>query len=200
VIKGKYVTLRTAKLEQQKLVYEMALSTGYMRGRFQQDYPGGFVAFAEDYNDVFFDNKTPSVCGAVMIYVGDEPAGFISYSSESYGKAYLNQGILEIDVWTNGENNCGKGLGSDAVATLTDHLNHEYGIHTFIILPETGNLRAVRAYEKAGFGKIGGNEKQSMLKAVYRPEYLANYIDELDYLNNDGTFNDGYVFMVKDYR
>ena len=106
---------------------------------------------------------------------------------------------MEIDIWMKGEENCGKGLGNDAMIALTDYLNEAHGIHTCIIVPERSNPRAVRAYEKAGFAEVECNKRQGLLKALYQPEYLVNFIEELDYLNKDHTFNERYVFMSKVY-
>lgn len=192
MIQGKDVTLRMGKLEEQKLIYEMGLSTEYMRGRFALDFPNGFESFAKSYYDIHFDNRAPSVCGGMIISLKGEPIGFISYCSISYGKIYLNPGIMEVDIWMNGEENCGKGLGQDAVITLMDHLHAAYDIRVFFMCPEKSNPRAVRAYEKAGFAEIMGNEKQRMIKAFYAPDFLEQ--------EGVGTLSEDYAFMVKEYR
>lgn len=162
-----------------------------MKERFALDFPLGFASFAESYYDIHFDDRAPSVCGGMMITLEDEPVGFISYCSASYGKVYLNPGIMEVDIWMNGEENCGKGFGCDAVVTLGDSLHDRYGIHSFFMCPEKSNPRAVRAYEKAGFREIDGYEKQRIINSYYVPEFLKE--EEID------TLNDDYAFMIKEY-
>lgn len=49
----------------------------------------------------------------------------------------------------------GQGLGSDAVHTLAGWLVREHGHHRVTIDPALANARAIRAYEKAGFKRVG---------------------------------------------
>jgi aminoglycoside 6'-N-acetyltransferase len=49
----------------------------------------------------------------------------------------------------------GRGLGSDAVRTLADHLVAARGHHRITIDPAAGNAPAVKAYAKAGFRTVG---------------------------------------------
>jgi aminoglycoside 6'-N-acetyltransferase len=49
----------------------------------------------------------------------------------------------------------GRGLGADAVRVLARHLVRDLGFHRIVIDPAAANERAVRAYEKAGFRRVG---------------------------------------------
>jgi aminoglycoside 6'-N-acetyltransferase len=49
----------------------------------------------------------------------------------------------------------GRGHGTDAVATLAAHLHEQLGHHRITIDPAVDNVAAVRAYEKAGFRRVG---------------------------------------------
>jgi aminoglycoside 6'-N-acetyltransferase len=49
----------------------------------------------------------------------------------------------------------GRGLGTEAVGQLARHLIEERGHHRLTIDPAVGNLAAIRAYEKAGFTRVG---------------------------------------------
>jgi RimJ/RimL family protein N-acetyltransferase len=49
----------------------------------------------------------------------------------------------------------GRGLGSEAVRRVVDHLIEERGHHRVTIDPAVANQAAVRAYEKAGFRPVG---------------------------------------------
>lgn len=59
-------------------------------------------------------------------------------------------GTLGIDITIGKPNMLGKGLGSRAVAAFCERLFAQ-GAPRLIIDPDAANLRAVRAYEKAGF-------------------------------------------------
>jgi aminoglycoside 6'-N-acetyltransferase len=49
----------------------------------------------------------------------------------------------------------GRGIGGDAVAQLAQKLFAERGHHRVTIDPSVENLAAIRAYEKAGFTRVG---------------------------------------------
>lgn len=49
----------------------------------------------------------------------------------------------------------GAGLGSEAVRLLARHLVEERGHHRLVIDPAAHNARAIRAYERVGFRRVG---------------------------------------------
>jgi aminoglycoside 6'-N-acetyltransferase len=49
----------------------------------------------------------------------------------------------------------GRGLGVDTVRTLARHLTRDLGHHRVTIDPAAANERAIRAYERAGFKRVG---------------------------------------------
>ena len=49
----------------------------------------------------------------------------------------------------------GQGLGADAIRTLARHLFEDRGHHRIIIDPAATNERAIRAYERVGFKRVG---------------------------------------------
>lgn len=84
------------------------------------------------------------------IVVEGEVAGMIQYAEEKepdYHHAW-------IDLFLDSKQH-GKGLGTDAVRTLTHHLIDDLGHHRVTIDPAVHNVAAVRSYEKAGFRPIG---------------------------------------------
>jgi aminoglycoside 6'-N-acetyltransferase len=48
-----------------------------------------------------------------------------------------------------------KGLGTDAVRAVARHLVEDCGHHRITIDPAVDNVAAIRAYEKAGFERVG---------------------------------------------
>ena len=60
----------------------------------------------------------------------------------------------ELDIWMNSESNCSKGYGSEALQVLCEHVTKTRGISELLIRPSARNLRAIRAYEKAGFQRV----------------------------------------------
>jgi aminoglycoside 6'-N-acetyltransferase len=84
------------------------------------------------------------------IVAGGELAGLIQHWEET-DEDYRHAGI---DIFL-GRPFHGAGLGTDAVRTLARHLVRDLGFHRVVIDPAAANERAVRAYEKAGFKRVG---------------------------------------------
>ncbi len=59
-----------------------------------------------------------------------------------------------IDIFVTGARQ-GQGLGADAIRTLARHLFEEHGHHRITIDPAAANERAIRAYERVGFKRVG---------------------------------------------
>jgi aminoglycoside 6'-N-acetyltransferase len=49
----------------------------------------------------------------------------------------------------------GQSVGADAIRTLARHLFEERGHHRIVIDPAAANERAIRAYERIGFKRVG---------------------------------------------
>jgi len=84
------------------------------------------------------------------IVVGDDVVGYIQYDEETdpdYRHASIDVSVDER--WQ------GSGLGSEAVRTLAEWLIRERGHHRVTIDPASDNAPAIRAYEKAGFRRVG---------------------------------------------
>jgi aminoglycoside 6'-N-acetyltransferase len=84
------------------------------------------------------------------ILVEGEVAGLVQYAEENdpdFRHASIN---VFIDPELRG-----RGLGTDAVATLARYLIEERGHHRITIDPATDNTAAIRSYEKVGFKPVG---------------------------------------------
>jgi aminoglycoside 6'-N-acetyltransferase len=81
---------------------------------------------------------------------GDEVAGMIQYYEEE-DVDYRHAG-MDLFLGTPFQD---RGLGTDAVRTLARHLIEERGHHRLVIDPDAENTRAIRAYEKVGFRRVG---------------------------------------------
>jgi aminoglycoside 6'-N-acetyltransferase len=86
----------------------------------------------------------------LTIEVDGAVAGLIQYWEETEPK-YRHAGIdLFLDPALHGQ-----GIGTEAVRRVAWHLMMERGHHRLTIDPAAGNVAAVRAYEKAGFRRVG---------------------------------------------
>jgi aminoglycoside 6'-N-acetyltransferase len=59
-----------------------------------------------------------------------------------------------IDLFLSAEH-VGKGLGPEAIRAMSEHLFRARGHHRIVIDPAADNLRAIRAYGKVGFRRVG---------------------------------------------
>jgi aminoglycoside 6'-N-acetyltransferase len=96
-----------------------------------------------------FPNEDPQAT-RLAILVDGEVAGMIQFYEEN-DPDYRH---AAIDVFVAPEHH-GRGVGPDAVRTLARHLIDERGHHRVTIDPAVANAPAVRAYEKAGFRRVG---------------------------------------------
>ncbi len=85
-----------------------------------------------------------------LIEVGGEPVGMIQCFeeiSEMYRYAAIDIALRE--KWQ------GNGIGPEAIRTLARFLIERRGHHRLTIDPAAHNTRAIRAYEKVGFRRVG---------------------------------------------
>jgi aminoglycoside 6'-N-acetyltransferase len=84
------------------------------------------------------------------IWVDDEIAGLVQYGEED--EPDYRHAWIDIFVATAQH---GRGVGTDAVKTIARYLVEQRGHHRITIDPTLDNAAAVRAYEKAGFERVG---------------------------------------------
>jgi len=90
----------------------------------------------------------------------NKPIGYLQfYETQKETGYHVKEPILaEPNVWAMdiflGEPDFyGKGIGSASLTLMLDYLFTQMGAATVIIDPDVRNVRAIRAYEKAGFRK-----------------------------------------------
>lgn len=86
----------------------------------------------------------------LTVFVDGRVAGLVQFFEETEPK-YRHAGI---DVFLDPAVH-GRGIGTEVVRRVVDLLITERGHHRVTIDPAAGNAAAVRAYEKAGFRRVG---------------------------------------------
>jgi aminoglycoside 6'-N-acetyltransferase len=94
------------------------------------------------------EGRDPVVAFAIEVDGG--VAGLIQYYEEN--EADFRSANLDIFL---GDGYRGRGLGPDALRTLSQHLVDERGHHRLTIDPAAENTVAIRAFERAGFRRVG---------------------------------------------
>lgn len=175
MIRGQQITIAPSKLDDKRKVYEwLCLSEttkSHMGPPNFEDTPiPSWEEYCEDFEDYYFDGSKPEDGQLWIIRYGDHEIGAICYSS-----FHLRGKSAELDIWMGAEKYCGKGLGSESIKLFSDYLIQKYEVERFIIRPSKRNIRAVKAYEKAGFIKVLDEDKQKVVKEYLLDEYLELY-------------------------
>ncbi len=109
---------------------------------------------------------------------GDNLIGFVDLSGMTpHGDAFVGIGVGEREYW-------GRGYGSEAMSLVLRFAFTELGLHRVSLMVFGYNLRAIRAYKKAGFKHEGrmremiwrNNERtDALLMGVLGEEWLAQF-------------------------
>ena len=117
---------------------------------------------------------------AFIVELDGRPIGFIqAYVAMNSGDGWWpderDPGTRGVDQFLAHEADLGRGLGSAMVRAFTDTLLAEPGVTRVQTDPSPGNLRAIRAYEKAGFIRRGVVDTPDgpALLLIREPERLA---------------------------
>ena len=92
----------------------------------------------------------------------------------------------ELDIWMRNEACCGRGHGPDALDALCRHLHDRLGVAEFMVQPSARNPRAIRAYERAGFRRLGVPMEQA--RDLWGP---SGYADSVYMVRSILTEGDG---------
>ena len=135
--------------------------------------PDTYEECVAEWSDMV-DGRVPE--RAYLIAVDDRPVGFIqSYrlndAPEMAVPLALGEDAVAADVFIADESFLGRGIGPRVVASFYLRMMDKTGLEVGIIDPEVQNVRAIRAYEKAGFTVLrdvdtGGRSKERMMRAT----------------------------------
>ena len=102
------------------------------------DELGEMLSNADPEVDVWMVELDGRVVGLIQAYAEADPM-------------YRHAGIdIVLDPGVHG-----RGIGPEAVRVLARHLFEDRGHHRIVIDPNAANERAIRAYEKVGFRRVG---------------------------------------------
>lgn len=100
--------------------------------------------------------EPPAGGGEALISVDGVPAGYVRWQTpareelDAAGLHEVPDDAIDIDIALGEQELLGKGIGSRALSLLRDRLLHD-GTRTIMLATSVDNVRAIRAYEKAGF-------------------------------------------------
>jgi len=162
IINGTTVILRTALISDREKIFKWLtqsdITSSIMGPPNYSDHPiPTWEEFKNDYRDPFFNDTGNGKGRNFIIIANGTEIGTVGYDGMDRQKS-----IAELDIWLKERKYCGQGYGPDALNALTNYLCKEYGIVNFIIRPSARNIRAMRAYYKAGFKKMHLSQEEQI--------------------------------------
>jgi RimJ/RimL family protein N-acetyltransferase len=121
------------------------LSSPHLKTFWKADEILDLEAFRKD----FAGKMTSKKIDPYLVVLQGKPIGYIQ-SFAMGDKTFGIEQFIAVEEFVN------KGLGSMFVKEFTDELLLNKNIHRIITDPDISNLRAQKAYEKAGFKKLSG--------------------------------------------
>ena len=182
MLRGRKSCLREAIEADRRKIYEWLahseLTPSMMGPPVFADHPiPTWDEFCADYRPHYFNGSKPRK-GRCFIIVADETdVGVLCYN------ALRSDNVTDVDIWLRSEADCGKGLGSDALGTLTDYLNKKFGVTRIAVSPSARNPRAIAAYRKAGFHPVPTENYHEFVKTE-EMEYEDNVVLVKEYTHN----------------
>lgn len=171
------IKLRHADLSEKYKTYEwLCLSDTAQMHMGEPDFPNSPIPsrdeFEKDFEDFYYQEAGRFRGSVMIIQHGEEEIGCVCYAC-----FHLKPQSAELDIWLKGQEYCGKGHGTKALISLCEYLETNFNMKDYIIRPSKKNVRAVRAYEKAGFKKVLPSQKKSIVGDFLLPEFLSVYGD-----------------------
>lgn len=133
-----------------------------------------------------------------MVYLNNEPIGYIqSYQADLVGHGWWENephGTWGVDQFIGEENFIGKGLGPLFLKQFTDKLLTQPEVNRIITDPSPSNTSAIRAYEKAGFKKVGIQDTPDGPAMIMEIDTLSNslqpsLLENMDIIKRDKETN-----------
>jgi len=151
-IEGEKVTLVPIKPEEKEEFYKLAIKSYGSKFWYDEKQKAKLTKekFLQDWHEGYFDINLLEKGQCFWIVVNKEKIGQVNHN-----KIDLENKRVELDIIIGAKENMGKGYGSDALKTLIKYLFENFSINKIWIAARVNNLRAIRAYEKAGFKKEG---------------------------------------------
>jgi diamine N-acetyltransferase len=175
-IGGSKVTLKRAGANDRTRLYEWLigsdLTANMMGGQMFPDHPIlSPEQFSALYPDHYYDGTRPYSGRLLLINSAGEDIGCIAHKAID-----LLNDVVELDIWLAERRHAGQGHGSDALITLCDWLQTNFGVNRFLVRPSRRNVKALRATRRAGFRETDLPAGEVVSKLALPP---GRYADEL---------------------
>lgn len=160
LIRGQKVSLRRAQPADADRAYEwLAVSELTPMALGPPLYPDlpvpSRLTFDARYPPSLFDAGNPYDGRALIIGTETDDVGVLLY-----GAVRLLQGAVELEIWLAEKRFLGQGYGSEALRLGVSWLHEALGVDAFVLRPPRRNVRALRAFRRAGFRSVQADPAQ----------------------------------------
>ena len=145
------LTIRPAAMKDKRRVYDwLAHSNLTIEMLGPPNFPDAPIPtwqeFIQDYSDHYFDGSKPWKGRCFILSHNGEDIGNINYNEID-----AKSKTAEIDIWLADRKFTRQGYGRSAIKWISQFLAREFGCMTIYIAPSKRNIKAIKAYKKAGF-------------------------------------------------
>ncbi|MFB8273485.1 GNAT family N-acetyltransferase [Streptomyces sp. NPDC055955] len=116
---------------------------------------GGVPISRDEVADKYVGRRRPRV-ESFLVLAQNTPVGYAQY-----WHAGATEGGIDMVLGPQAQ---GRGLGPDAARALLAHLGGTLGWRRVTVDPARGNVRAVRAWEKAGFRQVSSEAENLLME------------------------------------
>lgn len=163
-IKGEKTTLIPMKLKEREDFYSLATKSYGSRfwydGETKRERPK--KEFFKKWNYCYLNSRKANSGKCFWIWANKKRIGLITYN----GIDTKNKKV-ELDIIIGDKENMGKGFGTDALKTLIKYLFMKFNLNKIWIEARANNLRAVKAYQRAGFKREGLLRKEDYFEGKF---------------------------------
>jgi len=149
ILKGDRVLLKPLDIQDRDLFAQWALesdATPFLYGEDTGDRIPTREELFEDYKSYYFDGLQPERGRCFGIEYGGELIGQVNYNEiDPHTRS------VELDIWIADKSLLNKGLGSETLGVFAEYLFLQFDIDRCYLIPPASNVRALKAYERAGF-------------------------------------------------
>ena len=149
IIHGKKVRLQPMTADEVPLFYRWATqseATPFWYGDLVGEPIPTYQQFLRDFKPYYFDGSEPEKGRSFTILIGGRAIGEINYNEIDQ-----KHNSVDLDIIIADDKDKNRGYGSDALKALAQYLFQKMNIEACHVETVSGNPRAIRAYEKAGF-------------------------------------------------
>ena len=146
IIRGEKVLLRPMTEDEMPIFYSWATQSDSTPFWYDDGKVPSYEQFFQDWGKYYFDGSEPEKGRCFTILVRKRAIGQINYNDIN-----RNDASVEIDIIIADDADKNHGYGLDALRAFTKYLFRHMDIKLCWIDALSSNIRARKAYEKAGF-------------------------------------------------